>query len=192
MHTTASPRPAVRPLAVRARRVAAARAALAVVWAGALLAALPSGPVGTGSDLGLAAGLLVAAYPLIDLAALAAGPRNRHDAAAAVIDVAAVAVLVVATVSSTAGAVVAAFGAWAVLSGAAQAIATVRADAPRRARVPLAASGVLSTVAGAAFVVMATGDTVSPAGLSGYAVLGAVFFLVSAAARRRPTAARSA
>jgi uncharacterized MnhB-related membrane protein len=42
------------------------------------------------------------------------------------------------------------------------------------------ASGSLSVLAGTSFVVMASGDGAALVALAGYAVLGGVFFLVSA------------
>jgi len=81
------------------------------------------------------------------------------------------------------------FGAWAVISGVVQLIVAVRR---RRlgGQAAMILSGGLSAVVGASFVVMAAKDNPMLAGVAGYAVGGAVFFLISAV--RLGRAARTA
>jgi uncharacterized membrane protein HdeD (DUF308 family) len=71
------------------------------------------------------------------------------------------------------------WGAWAVLAGVVQLVVALR-----RRRLggqwAMILSGGISTVAGASFIAMASGDDPSLTSLAGYAVLGGVFFLISA------------
>jgi uncharacterized membrane protein HdeD (DUF308 family) len=81
------------------------------------------------------------------------------------------------------------WGAWAILAGAIQLIVGLR-----RRRLggqwPMIISGGLSTVVGASFIAMAGQDDPSLSNLAGYAVLGGVFFLISAIRLGRAAADR--
>jgi hypothetical protein len=160
------------------RNVAVTRAAVAVLWAIAYFLTLHGQKVLTGSDIPVAAGLLLAAYPLIDAVASITGWRSgRADRAGVVIDSLAVIGLLIATFSLRTQAVLIAFGAWALASGLLQLIRAWRADGPRRIQLPLILSGAISAVVGAVFAAT-SGQHVAPlSDLGGYAVLGAVFFL---------------
>jgi hypothetical protein len=157
-----------------------ARAALALLWAAALVLAVGSDVPTTGADLPAAAAILLATYPLIDVvASVLTGRRvNAAISAAAAIAIAATAF------GSDAGATLIAFGAWAVISGALQ-FATAL---PQR-QVPMLISGGLSTLAGLSFLSAAGMDDAHLAMLGGYMAVGAILYLISAARVRHPQTA---
>jgi len=165
------------------RRLYFVRVGFAVVWA-VLLGV-------TASHLGVAAGVLLVIYPLFDVAAAVVdfrSSRARELALNIVISSLAAAGLALAATSGI-PAVLRVFGAWAVVSGVVQLIVAVR----RRkigGQAAMIFSGGLSAVVGASFVVMAAKDDPMLAGVAGYAVGGAVFFLISAV--RLGRAARTA
>jgi uncharacterized membrane protein HdeD (DUF308 family) len=162
------------------RRVAQLRAAAALVWAGALVTALGGDPDAAASVPTVAA-LLLVAYPLID--ALSSAVEVRHSRsrlalANGLISLSASIALAVATASADAGATLAVFGVWAVVSGA-----VLLGTARRRRRLggrelPMIVSGGLSTLAGLSFVAGSTQDVAHLTMLAGYATLGAVLYLV--------------
>lgn len=161
------------------RRLYAVRAVAALVWAGLLL------PVADATGPWLT--VLLVAYPLLDAAAVLWQARTTDDvpgahatewlnvALSAVVAVA----LGVASTRSLAAALVV-WGVWAVGAGAAQLVTAWRR---RRTggQVPQVLSGGLSVLAGGAFVAQGSGAPDSIAGIGGYAVLGGLFFLASAA-----------
>jgi hypothetical protein len=162
------------------RRVARLRAVVALAWA--VVVALAAGDdVGPDLSVGLAA--LVAAYPAIDvLASLVeaarGGSRARLLRGNAAVGALAVAGLAVAGLGSDVGAVLAVFGAWAVLSGALQlADAVLRRRTGARA-LPLIVSGGLSAIAGLSFVASSGAEDPKLMPLAGYAAFGAVLFLL--------------
>lgn len=178
------------PPSSTARCVATVRAVAAVLWAIGLLAVIHGRLVRVGSDIPLSAGLLLAAYPLIDAVASLferQEPRARTYAAR-VIDTVAVAGLLIATLTLHVGVVLVAFGAWACASGLLQLLQAWGAATARRAQLPLIVSGALSTIAGIAFAAMAAQPTAHLANLGGYAVLGAVFFLMWTVLNRKAQA----
>jgi uncharacterized membrane protein HdeD (DUF308 family) len=158
-----------------------ARFAFALVWA-ALLAA-------TASGLGPVSATLLVLYPVVDVVAAVVDARATRAAAdgsaggrivtltAAVSTLAAVGLAVALT--SGVPAVLRVWGVWAAVAGALQ-----LAVAVRRRRLgghwAMIASGGLSVLAGASFVVMASGAEPSLTAPAGYALLGGVFFLISA------------
>ena len=170
--------PAVAPFTTMLRRIYLLRAAFALAWAAVLLVAAPDpGP--------LLAALLVV-YPLVDagavLAQLRSGDRAPGPRVAEWANV-----LVSLAVAATLGwagthsidAALAVWGAWAALSGLTQLVTAVL----RRhtgGQVPQIVSGAISVAAGAAFLGQSAQDPANMSGAGGYAVLGAVFFLVSA------------
>lgn len=144
----------------------------------------------TDSGVPVVAAALLATYPLIDAVAslLGAGGADAADRIvrinAAISAVAAIAVGV-AAFGSDAGATLAAFGAWAAVSGALQlGVAIVRRGEGRQ--LPMLISGGLSTVAGLGFVAAAGGTDADLKTLGGYMALGALLFLVWAARNPRP------
>jgi uncharacterized membrane protein HdeD (DUF308 family) len=166
-------------------RIAVARAVLALLWAAALVLAVGDDVPRTDSDVPAAAAALLAAYPLIDVVAslLTASRADRFSGVlrvnAALGAVAAIAVGV-AAFGSDAGATLAAFGAWAAVSGALQLVVAVRRRREGR-QLPMMVSGALSTAAGLSFVAAAGKADAELATLAGYMAFGAVLFLVWAA-----------
>ncbi|MGW4529028.1 hypothetical protein [Amycolatopsis sp. NPDC004378] len=164
-------------LAPSLRRLYFTRFAFALVWAALLIA--------TASGLGPAAVTLLVLYPLFDVAAAAVDAR----AAKATDSVLALYVNVAVSLLAAAGVAVAAtsgipgvlrvWGSWAIVSGLVQfAVGLSR----RRfgGQWPMIVSGALSVVAGTSFILQAGRDGASLVTIGGYAVLGGVFFLVSA------------
>jgi hypothetical protein len=166
------------------RRIAIARAGLALVWAAAIVITIGDRVPTTHTDIPFAAAALLTAYPLIDVvASLAAASSQPHGTAlrvnAAISALAAVAVGAT-TFGADAGAALAAFGAWAVVSGALQLGLALRGSR----QVPMLISGGLSTIAGISFLSAAGMHDAHLAVLGGYMAVGAVLYLVSARGRR--------
>lgn len=159
------------------RRIYFTRAAFAVVWAVVLILAAPTpGPLLT---------VLVVLYPLVDAGAVflqiraegqARGPRPA-ELINVVLSVLAAIALGWASAFS-AGAVLAAWGVWAIVSGLTQLFAAILR---RRSggQVPLMISGAISVLAGAAFTLQGLQSGTSVAGIGGYAILGGIFFLIA-------------
>jgi hypothetical protein len=163
--------PAVRSL----RRLHLVRGAVAIAWAALFAVVSP--------HLGVATLALAVAYPVLDVvasyvAARAGGPSSRVLwVGTATSAVAAVALAVVALDDRKATLLV--WGVWAIVSGALQLGEGLLRRRELGGQWPALLSGGLSVLAGAGFVASAPGAT-SLAGPAGYAVLGGVFFLVSA------------
>lgn len=170
------------------RRLASARAAFAVVWAGLFAA--------TAADLDAVTVALLLVYPLVDLGATAydarggRGGRSGRGGSVPILRLNAAASLLAAVGLAVAAAsgvpdVLRVWGAWAVVAGVTQLVVAVR----RRGlpgQTALILSGGISVLAGGGFVASAGGSDPALTGLAGYAALGAVFFLVSAVRLRRP------
>jgi uncharacterized membrane protein HdeD (DUF308 family) len=176
---------------VSPRRIAVGRAVLALVWAAALLLAVGDRVPNTSSDVPVAAGVLLASYPAIDVVSSIVGARRTGAAVRvlsvnAVIGVLAIGALAATAFGADAGATLAAFGAWAAVSGALQFAAAVRVRRAEGRQLPMLVSGAISTIAGLAFLASSGSDDARLAGISGYMALGAVLFLLSA--RRRSSA----
>jgi uncharacterized membrane protein HdeD (DUF308 family) len=170
-------------LRITRRRVAVARALGALAWAAALLLAVGGKVPTTASDIPTGAALLLATYPLIDVIASLAGstladPRLLR-VNAAVSALAAVAIGI-AAFGSDAGSTLAAFGAWAAVSGAIQLSIAIHRRRAAGSQLPMIISGGLSTIAGVSFLAASGDDKAHLAGLAGYMALGAVLFLVGA------------
>jgi uncharacterized membrane protein HdeD (DUF308 family) len=159
------------------RNLYLARFAFAVVRAGALAT--------DASALNPLSGTLLVIYPLFDLGAAlwdhrTAGPARPRQALYAnmVLSLLTVIGLLVAVGAGIPDAL-RVWGAWAITAGLVQLVVAVQ-----RYRIggqlPMVLSGGISVVAGGAFVAMASGSDPSLAGLAGYAVVGGIFFLVSA------------
>ncbi|MFJ9539673.1 hypothetical protein ACIRPX_20725 [Streptomyces sp. NPDC101225] len=154
------------------------RFAFAAVWA--LLLFTAAGTLGP-----LSVSLLLV-YPLFDVAAAVVDARaaTANGATATplfaniVISSLAVIGLAVAAASGV-PAVLRVWGTWAVAAGLVQLIAAV-ARRTLGGQWAMITSGALSTVAGLSFVVQAGGEAPSLKNVAGYALLGGVFFLVSA------------
>jgi uncharacterized membrane protein HdeD (DUF308 family) len=165
------------PLASALRRLYFVRFAFAIVWAA--LVAL------TASRSLVAAGVLLVAYPVFDVvAALVDHRASRSTRPGALLLVNLALSLLTAiglgfAVASGTPAVLRVWGAWAITAGAVQLTVAIL-----RYRLggqwPMILSGGISVLAGAGFVAQAGGSNASLTNLAGYAVLGGVFFLVSA------------
>ncbi|MDO8188599.1 DUF308 domain-containing protein [Conexibacter sp. JD483] len=167
-----------------ALRIAPVRAAIALVWAAALVLAVGDRVPTTASELPVAVALLLTAYPLIDAAASLVEARSRAGGSARVLllnaglGAAAAVGLALATFTGDAGAALVVFGAWASLSGAVQLGVALRRRRDGGRQWPLIVSGGLSTVVGLSFVAAAGKHDAQLAMLAGYAAFGAVLYLV--------------
>ncbi|MFD0683886.1 hypothetical protein [Actinomadura fibrosa] len=160
------------------RRLYLLRFAFAAVWAGLLFA--------TASKLGPASAVLLVIYPLFDVAAAVVDVRSAKASGGPVRGLYANIALSTLTgiglaLAAMSGipAVLRVWGAWAITAGLVQLVV----GALRRrlgGQWAMIVSGAISTVAGASFVAQAGGDDASLRNLAGYALLGGVFFLVSA------------
>jgi uncharacterized membrane protein HdeD (DUF308 family) len=183
------------PLRGVPQRIAVVRAALALVWAAALVIAVGDEVPSTSSDVPIAAAALLASYPAIDVVASIAGAL-RTEASPRVLRInAALSALAVAAIGAAAfgadaGATLAAFGAWAAVSGAIQFGAAVRRRGEGR-QLPMIVSGGLSTIAGISFLAASGMNDAHLATLGGYMALGALLYLLWAQrSRTAPHAAR--
>ena len=163
------------------RRLYSLRFGFALVWAVLLF-------LGASSISPLTAVLLVL-YPLFDVAAAVVDTRSSRATGSATghaaglyinITISAIAAVGLA-VALTSGipAVLRVWGVWAVVAGVVQLVVAIR----RRqlgGQWAMIASGSISVLAGVSFVLMASNAGASLANVAGYALLGGVFFLVSA------------
>ncbi|WP_045746454.1 hypothetical protein [Actinoplanes rectilineatus] len=175
------------------------RAVLALLWAGSLAVALsPAGDLTAASDLPGPAVVLLVLYPILDVAASLLDARTqsalgnpgnvRAQLVNAVISTG-TAVAVAVGAGGGPAPVLRIFGVWAVLTGAIQsALAINRLRRGMRGQWPMIISGGLSSVIGLTFVKQAAASELSLTGLAGYAVGGAILYLLSAARsyRARP------
>jgi uncharacterized membrane protein HdeD (DUF308 family) len=174
MSTVSISRPTIAP---SLRRLYFVRFAFALVWA-ALLAL-------TASTLTPPSVVLVVLYPVFDLAAAVVDARSAKGAKPffglyvnMAISLLAGAGLVVAA-SSGIPAMLRVWGIWAVVSGLIQ----LAVGLVRRAlggQWPMIISGAISTFAGVSFIVQSSHPGASLTAVAGYAVLGGIFFLLSA------------
>jgi uncharacterized membrane protein HdeD (DUF308 family) len=160
------------------RRLYFVRFTFAIVWAVLLF-------VTTKAGLGPAGIVLVVLYPLFDAAAAVVDSRSSRVTGSA----RGLSVNIVLSLLTTAGlaiacasgvpAVLRVWGAWAIVAGIVQLIVALT----RRklgGQWAMILSGGISVLAGGSFVVGASATDPSLANVAGYAVLGGIFFLVSA------------
>jgi uncharacterized membrane protein HdeD (DUF308 family) len=169
------------------------RGLVAIAWAAVFAAVSDSLTTG----VTVAAGILLVIYPLIDVAASVIDARSQRGSArrlllggAATSAIAAVALAVAA--SGSVADVLAVFGVWALVSGAAQFVVALRRRAQFGNQWPMLIAGVGSVGFGIAFIIASTGTTPMLNMLAVYAAGGGIDFLVQAwllARRRRRTAA---
>src|SRR5215470_19719357 len=169
-------------------RVFLTRGLVAIAWAAAF--ASVSGSLTTTVSVG--AGILLVVYPLIDAVANLLDARDQHGSArrlllanATASTVVAVALAVAATASVTA--VVAVFGIWAGVAGAAQLLVALRRRAVMGKQWPMRLAGGVSVVFGIAFIIAAAGGHPMLNMVVVYAATGGVDFVIEAwlLARRR-------
>jgi uncharacterized membrane protein HdeD (DUF308 family) len=176
MVTTVASSPAV-GIASTLRRLYFVRFGFAVVWAALMIA--------TGADLGPVGVALLVLYPAFDVAAAIVDARSSRAGGSplglyvniAISSLAAVGLAIAG--ASGIPAVLRVWGAWAVVAGLVQLIVAIS----RRGmggQWPMILSGGLSVLAGSSFIVMAAAEGASLTNVAGYAVVGGVFFLVSA------------
>ncbi|MFJ4783809.1 hypothetical protein [Streptomyces sp. NPDC088794] len=166
------------------RRLYVIRFVFAAAWAVLLLL--------SGSDLTVAARVLLFVYPAFDVAAAVVDARSaRTDGPVkglyvniAVSSLAAVGVAVAG--ASGVADVLRVWGTWAVVSGLIQLLVGV-ARRPMGGQWAMIVSGGISVLAGASFIRGASQDDPSLTSLAGYATLGGIFFLVSAFRLTRST-----
>jgi uncharacterized membrane protein HdeD (DUF308 family) len=170
--------PAAGGIASALRRLYFVRFAFAIVWAVLLFATAQSqvGPIGIA---------LVVLYPLFDVAAAVVDSRSSRATGSArglyvniAISLLAAVGLGIAAASGVPG-VLRVWGAWAIVAGLIQLVVAVT----RRkmgGQWPMILSGGISVLAGANFIIGAAAPNPSLANVAGYAVLGGIFFLVSA------------
>jgi uncharacterized membrane protein HdeD (DUF308 family) len=178
------------------QRIAIVRAGVALIWAAAFVIAVGDEIPRTGSDVTFAASALVVLYPLIDVIASLAEARRAPEQSMGVLRAnAAISLLAVVALGGTAfgadaGAVLVAFGAWAVVSGAIQLGVAIRRRRRGGRELPMILSGGLSAVVGVGFIASSHANAAHLANLGGYAAFGAVLYLLWAA-RSRSRAANS-
>ena len=162
------------------------RAAFSVVWVAVLLTT--SMDLVGADEPTLIAGILLVLYPAWDVAATflerrlaGAGSASRVGVFNIALGVAAAVAMTVA-VLTTIGSAFLVFGAWALLSGAAQLTVAVRRRHEVGAQWPMIISGALSVLAGGSIAAMTTSDTSGLGTMAGYSAVGAFWFIVSAVA----------
>jgi uncharacterized membrane protein HdeD (DUF308 family) len=165
--------PAAGGIAPALRRLYFVRFAFAIVWAGLLFL--------TTSQLGPLGIALVVLYPLFDVAAAVVDARSsRASGLYANIVISLLAAIGLAiTASSGVPAVLRVWGAWAIVAGLVQLIVALRRRG-MSGQWPMILSGGISVLAGGSFIVGAAAPDPMLTNVAGYAVLGGVFFLVSA------------
>jgi uncharacterized membrane protein HdeD (DUF308 family) len=159
------------------RKLYFARFGFAVVWAAAFAAAA--------STLNALSIALLVLYPVVDLAAAVIDRQSSRGTKAPpvlwvnmALSLLAAIGLAIAAASGTSAALIV-WGAWAITAGLVQlTVATTRRALG--GQWPMILSGGISALAGIAFIVMGTAPEPSITGLAGYAVLGGIFFLISA------------
>jgi len=173
MTTTAAPA----TVAPALRRLYFVRFGFALIWAVVLFL--------TASSIGPVSATLLVIYPLFDVGAAIVDVRSSRGSRSAPGLYVNIAISVIAAVglvfavTSDIPTVLRAWGAWAVVAGLVQLIVALR----RRklgGQWAMIASGTISTFAGISFFLQAAGPRPSLSNLAGYALLGGVFFVVSA------------
>lgn len=177
--------PAIGGFAPALRRLYFVRFAFALVWA--ILTFLT-----TRSGLGAAGVALVVVYPLFDVGAAIVDARAAKGGSSVRGLYVNMAISLLATIgvgiASASGipAVLRVWGVWAIVAGLVQlVVAIVRRG--MGGQWPMILSGAISVLAGGNFVIGASAAKASLTGVAGYAVLGGVFFLISAIRLRRTT-----
>ncbi|MEX5635520.1 hypothetical protein [Parafrankia sp. FMc2] len=166
------------PIAAQAlRRLYFLRFGFALVWAVVMFL--------TASSIGPVSATLLVIYPLFDVGAAIIDARSSRASRStrglyvniAISGVAAVGLAFAAT--SGIPAVLRVWGVWAIVAGLVQlAVALSRRDLGGQR--PMIASGTISTLAGISFLLQGASSRDSLSNLAGYALLGGIFFLISA------------
>ncbi|GAB3146476.1 hypothetical protein [Amycolatopsis sp. NPDC004378] len=170
--------PAVGGFAPALRRLYFVRFAFAIVWAVLVFLTTKSG-------LGAAGVALVVVYPLFDVGAAIVDARSAKGNGSVTGLYVNMAISLLATIgigvaaASGIPAVLRVWGAWAIVAGLVQLVVGL---SRRRmgGQWPMILSGGISVLAGANFVISASAANPALSSVAGYAVLGGIFFLVSA------------
>ena len=157
-------------------RLYLARGVLAVVWAIVLAAVADSLTTGVG--------ILLVAYPLIDVIASLVDARDSSSRTLlrfnAVVGTLAAAGLAIAATGDVAD-VLRVFGAWAILSGAAQVVVAIRRRGPATGgQWPMLIAGTFSVLVGVYYNAVTAIDDPQLDPLVAYAAAGGTFFIVQA------------
>lgn len=169
--------PGISQTASALRRLYFVRAAFAIVWAVVTTV--------TTKDVGPLSVTLFVLYPLFDVGAAVYDARSSRRTGSptllyvnmAVSTLTAIGLAVAA--ASGAAAMLGVWGAWAIVAGAVQLVVAIT----RRSmggQWPMIISGGISVLAGANFLIRAVGENPQLGQAAGYAVPGAIFFLISA------------
>jgi uncharacterized membrane protein HdeD (DUF308 family) len=164
------------------------RGLVAIAWAAIFAAASNS----LMTDVTVGVGVLLVLYPLIDVVASVTDARSQHGSARrlllidAAVSAAAAVALGVAAAGSVAG-VLAVFGVWAGVTGAAQLVVARRRRALLGHQWPMLVAGGASVIAGVAYVIAAAGGNPKLGWLVFYTATGGLEFVIQAwlLARRR-------
>lgn len=178
------------------RSIAIARAVLALVWAAALVIVVGDQMLSASSDVPMAAAVLLASYPAIDVVASLAAARGTQGSVHMLQINAAIGAVAVAAIGATAfaanaGATMVTFGAWAAISGAIQFDLAVQRRRTSGHQLPMIFSGGLSLIAGVSFLLSTGMHDAHLAFVGGYMTLGALLYLLFAfRSQKAPRAAR--
>ncbi|MFG1642526.1 DUF308 domain-containing protein [Amycolatopsis sp. NPDC049252] len=170
--------PAVGGFAPTLRRLYFVRFAFAIVWA--LLVFLT-----TKSGLGAIGVVLVVLYPLFDVGSAVVDARSSKGSGSVRGIYVNIAISLLATAGMAVGsasgipAVLRVWGAWAIVSGIVQLVVGI-VRRKMGGQWPMILSGGISVLAGGSFIAGAAAPGASLSNVAGYAVLGGIFFLVSA------------
>lgn len=159
------------------------RGILAVAWAVAFAQAYKT-TTDVHTKLGAAVIVLLIAYPLLDAVSSAIDYKSVPDRITAFNGALSTATAIGLGIAGSTGGVRAAFatfGAWAVVSGAAQVAVGIRRRSPELGKQwPMLIAGGLSFLVGIFYAAQAAGDKPSLSVLSVYATGGGIFFIVQA------------
>ena len=171
--TTIAASPGLSRTASALRRLYFTRAAFAIVWAVVTIA--------TAKEIGPLTVALFVLYPLFDVGAAVYDLRSSRSTLLYVnIAVSLIAAVGVgAACASGIPAVLRVWGAWAIVAGLVQLVVAV---SRRRmgGQWPMIISGGISVLAGGSFIAAASADNPALTNAAGYAIPGAIFFLIAA------------
>lgn len=176
--TTTAPSADLGAVAQALRRLYLLRFGFALVWAVVMFL--------TGSSIGPVSATLLVIYPLFDVGAAIVDARSCRASRSArglqvniaISGIAAVGLAFAA--ASGVPAVLRVWGVWAIVAGLVQLVVALSRRAALGGQWSMIASGALSAVAGISFLLQAASSHDSVRSLGGYALLGGIFFLVSA------------
>jgi uncharacterized membrane protein HdeD (DUF308 family) len=139
----------------------------------------------TADSLTTGVGVLVVLYPLIDAVGSAIDARGQQGSARQFLEINAVVSLLAAVALGIAatgdeGDVLAVFGVWALLTGVAQLVVTIRRRNQFGLQLPLLLAGAGSTFFGVAFLVMSGSDDPELRMVAFYAAGGGLEFVIQA------------